>query len=217
MNCPQCKLFVPDMNYKCPHCGKVLRDLDPTDFRPQDPGEKTNRNPLGLILGVIALIAIVFIVYAGFLKEKNKAASSKDTTASSSIASTGTHTGNYEPGTVINKDNPGETIDISGYVQEGKMTIFDFYSEYCPPCRQIGPLLKQLDVKRDDIVVLKVDINRPGTHGIDWGSPVAKQYGLQSIPHFKIYNSSGEKESEGQDAYNKVMELLQNEGISFEP
>jgi hypothetical protein len=39
--------------------------------------------------------------------------------------------------------------------------------------------------------VVKVDINRPGVKKIDWDSPVAKQYGMGSIPRFKIYGPDG--------------------------
>jgi hypothetical protein len=56
---------------------------------------------------------------------------------------------------------------------------------------QVAPALEKLHRTRDDIVVVKVDINRPGIKGIDWRSPVAQQYGLRSIPHFKVYGPNG--------------------------
>ncbi len=110
----------------------------------------------------------------------------------------------------------GKEVDIKKYVKKGKMTIFDFYSEYCPPCRRIAPLLEKLAEKRDDIVVVKVNINRPGTYGIDWRSPVARQYNLNSIPHFKIFSKDGKLEMEGRTAYRYILQLLKDEGlISF--
>ena len=82
------------------------------------------------------------------------------------------------------------------------------------PCRRISPLLKKLDEKRSDIVVVKVDINRKDVQGhIDWQSPVARQYKLQSIPHFMIFSPDGKLEAEGEAAYTKVMNLLQQEKI----
>jgi len=56
-----------------------------------------------------------------------------------------------------------------------------------PSLRAIAPKLAELHKSRDDIAVVKVDINRPGVKGIDWSSPVAQQYKLHSIPHFKIF------------------------------
>jgi thiol-disulfide isomerase/thioredoxin len=105
---------------------------------------------------------------------------------------------------IVNANNPGEKLDITKYLVKGKINIVDFYSEFCPPCKKISPLLSKLDKKRDDIVVIKIDINRKGIKGIDWRSPLAKQYELRSIPHFKIYDGEGNKLSEGMVARQKI-------------
>jgi thiol-disulfide isomerase/thioredoxin len=119
------------------------------------------------------------------------------------------------PGTLepINAANPGQETSVSQYVQAGKTTIVDFYSQYCPPCRAISPKLEQLAGKRGDVKVVKLDINRPDVKGIDWGSPLARQYKLQSIPHFKVYDESGNLKVEGDEAYQFVTQLLAKEGI----
>ncbi|MBC7368181.1 MAG: redoxin domain-containing protein [Undibacterium sp.] len=85
----------------------------------------------------------------------------------------------------------GETINLADYAVPGKTTVFDFTSHYCPPCEAIAPDLDKLHAKRADVVVVAVDINRAGVKGIDWKSPVAQQYGLRSIPHFKVYGPDG--------------------------
>ena len=102
----------------------------------------------------------------------------------------------------------GKEVTLADYLVPGKTTIFDFYSEYCPPCRAIAPRLEKLHMTRDDIVVVKIDINRPGMKGIDWKSPVARQYKLQSIPHFKVYDSDGNLKAEGDEAYELVNSWL---------
>lgn len=107
----------------------------------------------------------------------------------------------------------GAEINLKDHLVSGKTVIFDFFSEFCPPCRKISPLLARLDTKRDDLVVVKIDINRKGVTGIDWGSPVARQYNLQSIPHFKIYSPEGKLIAEDEDAFNQVLSLLDKEGI----
>jgi len=99
----------------------------------------------------------------------------------------------------------GQNITLSDYLVPGKTTVFDFYSEYCPPCRAISPKLEKLHAERADIAVVKVDINRPGVKGIDWQSPVARQYDLQSIPHFKIFGPDGKLKAEGDPAYETVL------------
>ena len=85
----------------------------------------------------------------------------------------------------------GETVNLTDYLVPGKTVVFDFTSKYCPPCRAYDEPLHQLHGKRDDVVVVKVDINRPDKKGIDWQSPVARQYDLYSIPHFKVYGPEG--------------------------
>ncbi|MGE5343141.1 MAG: thioredoxin domain-containing protein [Candidatus Omnitrophota bacterium] len=207
MNCSTCNAIVPETNYKCPHCGAVLRPgMEPSDFQKAVKNSGRWNLNTSIVFIVFIAIALAMIGYAVFFKEKKTVARGGgqgqvlvDVNQSAQL---------------INKDKPGQELDIEKFLPGGQMVIVDFYSEYCPPCRAIGPYLKQLDSKRTDILVLKVDINRPGIQGIDWGSPLARQYKLRSIPHFLIYGSSGKLEYEGEAAYQKVMELLQSESIS---
>jgi thiol-disulfide isomerase/thioredoxin len=98
----------------------------------------------------------------------------------------------------------GQAVNLADYLVPGKTTVFDFYSEYCGPCRAIGPHLEKLHTARADVAVVKVDINRPDVKGIDWKSPVARQYNLNSIPHFKVYGPDGKLKAEGDAAYEMV-------------
>lgn len=99
----------------------------------------------------------------------------------------------------------GQQITLSDYCIPGKTIIFDFFSEFCGPCRMLSPKLEKLAMARPDLALVKVDINRPGMQGIDWQSPVAKQFGLQGIPHLKIYGPDGQLVAEGDAAYQQVM------------
>jgi thiol-disulfide isomerase/thioredoxin len=86
----------------------------------------------------------------------------------------------------------GEEVTLSDYFVPGKTMVFDFYSEFCGPCRQLAPYLAKLHAARSDIAVVKIDINRPDHNsGIDWTSPVARQFGLQLIPHLMIVGPDG--------------------------
>jgi thiol-disulfide isomerase/thioredoxin len=104
----------------------------------------------------------------------------------------------------------GQTFNLADYLVPGKTTIFDFYSQFCPPCRAIAPLVKKLHEVRPDLAVVEVDINRPGLKAIDWESPVAKEFQLDSIPHFKVFGPDGKLLAEGDDARTMVMGWLQN-------
>jgi thiol-disulfide isomerase/thioredoxin len=108
----------------------------------------------------------------------------------------------------------GQPVKLADYLVPGKTVIFDFYSDFCGPCVQVAPALEQLHRARSDVVVVKVDINRPGVKGIDWRSPVAQQYSLQSIPHFKVYGPDGKLKAEdgptSDRARKMVFAMLQN-------
>ena len=103
------------------------------------------------------------------------------------VAAADTHTKGAKPRRIAQ----GQTVNLADYVVPGKTTVFDFTSKYCPPCEAIAPELDKLHAKRADIAVVAVDINRPETRGIDWKSPLAQQYSLRSIPHFKVYGPDG--------------------------
>lgn len=98
----------------------------------------------------------------------------------------------------------GQEVNLADYLVPGKTVVFDFTSEYCPPCRAISPHLDKLHANRDDVVVVKIDINREGIKRIDWQSPVARQYNLESIPHFKVYGPDGTLQAEGRAARDLV-------------
>ena len=100
---------------------------------------------------------------------------------------TDTHAKGPEPRRIAH----GEVIKLTDYLVPGRTTLFDFTSEYCPPCRAYDEPLLALHRQRADIAVVKVDINRPGVNRIDWKSPVALHYEMNSIPHFKVYGPDG--------------------------
>lgn len=56
-----------------------------------------------------------------------------------------------------------------------KPAIIDFWAEWCAPCRQIAPIIKELAAEYGDRVkIVKMDIDaNPGTPG---------QYGVRAIP-----------------------------------
>jgi thiol-disulfide isomerase/thioredoxin len=123
----------------------------------------------------------------------------------------------FKPGARAHSANagtPGEEVDVRDLLVPGKLNIVDFFSEYCPPCRMISPRLQKLAERRSDIAVIKLDINRPGVSGIDWSSPLARQYRLESIPHFQLWDGSGKLLAEGDAAGNRVIVMLAQQGLN---
>ena len=104
----------------------------------------------------------------------------------------------------------GAKVTLTDNLVAGKITVFDFYSKYCGPCMRLSPALDKLHTKRDDLAVVKVDIQRPSIKGgIDWKAPVIQQFKIQSLPHLKIYDAKGKLMAEGDKAMNIVSKWLE--------
>ena len=56
-----------------------------------------------------------------------------------------------------------------------KPVVIDFWAEWCAPCRQIGPIFKELaDTHGDQVKIVKMDIDsNPGTPG---------KFGVRAVP-----------------------------------
>ncbi len=188
MICPNCRQFTPDQGFKCMHCGSILQKKDP--YSSQDPAamQRNENRSFFKPWMLFPLVLLALLAYL-FLAQKDRSHA-------------------------VNAYDPGAELAIGNILQKGKTNIVDFYSDYCPPCREISPLLKKLAAKSPDLAVLQVDINRKGVKGIDFLSPLARQYELNSVPHFKIYDGSGNLLKEGQEAYMEVILRIAAAGIS---
>jgi len=113
----------------------------------------------------------------------------------------------------VNGGNPGQELDVKAQLRPGRTNIVDFFSKFCPPCMALSPLLDRLGEKRSDIQIVKVDVNRPGINGIDWSSPLVRQYRLESLPHFQIYDGRGKLLHEGDPAYKQIATWLKTEKL----
>lgn len=109
---------------------------------------------------------------------------------------------------VMNKGREGQTYAITEYLTKGKMNLVEFTSAASPPCQALNPKLAALAAQKPDMVVNQLVIDRPGTQGIDWQSPLARQYELRSVPYFMIYDSGGKLLAEGEPARKMVARML---------
>ena len=104
----------------------------------------------------------------------------------------------------------GQTVELADFLVTGKTTSIDFTSEYCPPCRAYAEPLLALHQRGTNLAVVKVDINRPEYHLIDWESPVARQFTLseKGLPYFMIFGPDGKLMVEGPEARQQVDEWI---------
>ncbi len=71
-------------------------------------------------------------------------------------------------------------------VLESKTPVLvDFYADWCGPCKMMGPVVSQVAEKYDG--KLKV-----GKINVDDNPNLAQEYGVMSIPNFKIFKDGKE-------------------------
>lgn len=70
----------------------------------------------------------------------------------------------------------------------GKVTVVDFYADWCRPCRMIDAHMNEILGKRQDVAVRKINI-------VDWNTPAARQVlrYTSGIPFMVVYGKKGEK------------------------
>ena len=84
-----------------------------------------------------------------------------------------------------------DRVDLTDHLEPGRLVLFDFYADWCGPCRQLEPHLKSIGSEyASQLVIKKVDI-------VNWNTPVTQQYGINSIPHLKLFDEDGNLISQG--------------------
>ena len=105
-----------------------------------------------------------------------------------------------------NSGRTGQPIDVKQFAKPGQTTVIDFYSKSCPPCMKLAPMLEAMASRRPKTQVVKLNIDRPGAQGIDFDSPLAKQYKIEGVPFLMVFDESGSLKAQGQNALNMVLE-----------
>ena len=86
-------------------------------------------------------------------------------------------------------------------LKNDKKVILDFYADWCGPCRMLGPVLEKIADERDDVAVVKVNVDNDPS--------LAEAFGVTSIPALFIIDK-GEVVNQGLGFMpkEKVLSLL---------
>jgi thioredoxin 1 len=79
----------------------------------------------------------------------------------------------------------GDLIQVETILVPGKITVVDFYADWCAPCKVLDKKLQSEIQDEPRIAVRKIDVT-----GAD-PQAVTTQYGVKNIPHVRIYGSDG--------------------------
>ena len=78
----------------------------------------------------------------------------------------------------------GEAFELADHLPAGKITLFDYYADWCGPCHLLTPKLERLLLKYDNLALRTVDIS-------SWESEAAQQANLPGLPYVRIYGPQG--------------------------
>ncbi len=110
-----------------------------------------------------------------------------------------TNTKKSEAGSVITSVKSNEEFKKIISTSENRLLLFDFYADWCPPCKQLGPILEKIAREnRDAVSVYKVNI--------DQHKDISSSFRITGIPHV-IFIKNSEKILSLTGLYPKKMYL----------
>jgi thioredoxin 1 len=86
-------------------------------------------------------------------------------------------------------------------------TLVDFWAPWCGPCRVVGPVLEEIAAERDDLRIVKMNV--------DDNQQTAAQYQVLSIPTMILFKNGQEaKKIIGAFPKKKIIEQLELEPVA---
>lgn len=76
--------------------------------------------------------------------------------------------------TIINTTDANFKQDVSAGT-----VLVDFWAPWCGPCKMLAPILDEIAAERDDVQIVKLDVDQSVT--------VKEEYGIMSIPTMAVF------------------------------
>jgi thiol-disulfide isomerase/thioredoxin len=82
----------------------------------------------------------------------------------------------------------GKKVDLAKAVVAGKITVIDYWAEWCSPCRLLDTRLQHLVQSDSNLAVRRVNMG-------NWDNPAARQatseFRIEALPYVRVYDARG--------------------------
>lgn len=76
--------------------------------------------------------------------------------------------------------------EFDGLINGSQLVVVDFYAAWCGPCKQLAPILEEIEGESSGATIVKVDVEKSGT--------LAQKYSVSSIPTVIFFKGGQEVE-----------------------
>ncbi|MDD2592400.1 MAG: thioredoxin [Erysipelotrichaceae bacterium] len=98
--------------------------------------------------------------------------------------------------TKVTKENFKEEV-----INSQRPVLIDFYADWCGPCKMLSPVIEQISNERDDVKVVKIDVDKE--------IELARQFGIMSIPTVMVIKDGKVKNTSlGYKSKEAILSLL---------
>jgi thiol-disulfide isomerase/thioredoxin len=106
--------------------------------------------------------------------------------AAALVACGATQTPKPRPPKSIQVNAPGALVTVADHLEPGYVTVVDFWAESCGACHTVGAMLAEKVAQEPRVLIRKIDVG-------DGFTPVAEAYGVNALPHYRIYDKHGKE------------------------